>query len=219
MYFGEMAADIQELASILDRKATRRDVESLTWTLGLMGRTFSAGHFVRSLREWDIAARQMGRFHETYDLYLTPTVAFPPVRIGELAPKPAERTAMNVINALGLGKLLQLSGITDKLAIESLSKTPFTSSRISPACRPCPCRCTGRPTTCPAASSSSGASGTRPPSSDWPPSSKRPGPGSTAARRRRDPPERPPASRPQERQRPRSRYRLRGLPVSTPVIG
>ena len=33
---------------------------------------------------------------------------------------------MNVINALGLGKLLQLSGITDKLAIESLSKTPFT---------------------------------------------------------------------------------------------
>ncbi|MFA6345567.1 MAG: amidase family protein [Syntrophales bacterium] len=126
MYFGEMAADIQELASILDRKATRRDVESLTWTLGLMGRTFSAGHFVRSLREWDIAARQMGRFHETYDLYLTPTVAFPPVRIGELAPKPAERTAMNVINALGLGKLLQLSGITDKLAIESLSKTPFT---------------------------------------------------------------------------------------------
>jgi len=126
MYFGEMAADIEALTSILGRKATRSDVESLTWTLGLMGRTFSAGHFVRSLREWDIAARQMGRFHETYDLYLTPTVAFPPVRIGELAPKPAERVAMNVINALGLGKLLQLSGITDKLAIESLSKTPFT---------------------------------------------------------------------------------------------
>jgi len=27
---------------------------------------------------------------------------------------------------MGLGKLLKLSGITDKLAVESLSKTPFT---------------------------------------------------------------------------------------------
>jgi len=126
MYFGEMAADIEALTPILGRKATRHDVESLTWTLGLMGRTFSAGHFVRSMREWDIAAREMGRFHQRYDLYMTPTVAYPPVRIGELNPKPAERVAMNVINALGLGKLLQLSGITDKLAIESLSRTPFT---------------------------------------------------------------------------------------------
>lgn len=126
MYFGETAADIEALTPVLGRKAGRRDVEALTWTLGLMGRTVSAGHFVRALREWDTAAREMGRFHEAFDLYLTPTVAHPPVRIGELAPKPLERAAMTVINALGLGRLLQVSGMTDKLAIDSLSKTPFT---------------------------------------------------------------------------------------------
>jgi len=126
MYFAEMAADIEELTAVLGRKATRDDVEPLTWTLGLLGRTYSAGYFVQALREWNIAARIMGRFHRQYDLYLTPTVAFPPVRIGELAPKPAERLAMQVINALGLGKLVQVSGMTDKLAIDSLAKTPFT---------------------------------------------------------------------------------------------
>ncbi|MFH1934879.1 MAG: amidase family protein [Pseudomonadota bacterium] len=41
-------------------------------------------------------------------------------------PKPAEAFALKVINTLGLGRLVKLSGMMDKLAIESLSKTPFT---------------------------------------------------------------------------------------------
>jgi amidase len=126
MYFGEMAADIEEMRTVLGRKAKPSDVEALTWTLGLLGRTYSAGYFVKMIREWDIAARKMGRFLETYDLYLTPTVASPPVRIGELQPKPAQKALMKTVNALGLGRLLKGSGITDKLAIESLSRTPFT---------------------------------------------------------------------------------------------
>ncbi|MBW1783388.1 MAG: amidase [Deltaproteobacteria bacterium] len=126
MYFGEVAADIEELKEILGRKPCRKDVEALTWTLGLMGRTYSAGYFVKAIREWGKAARIMGRFHQTYDLYLTPTLASPPVKIGELKPKPAEALALNLINLLGLGRLVKLSGMMEKLAVESLSKTPFT---------------------------------------------------------------------------------------------
>lgn len=126
MYFGEIAADIDELESVLGRKAKPSDVEDLTWTLALLGRAYSAGYFVKMMREWDIAARVMGRFHKTYDIYLTPTVAHPPVKIGELQPKPAEKALIKVVNTFGLGGLLKVSGITDKLAVESLSKTPFT---------------------------------------------------------------------------------------------
>ncbi|TFG92835.1 MAG: amidase [Syntrophobacterales bacterium] len=126
MYMAEIAADIEELEPILGRKANRGDVEALTWTLGLLGRTFSAGYFVKQMREWGMASRAMGRFHEKYDLYLTPTIASPPVSIGELQPKPAERALLTVVNSMGLGKLLKLSGIVDTLAVESLSKTPFT---------------------------------------------------------------------------------------------
>jgi len=126
MYFGEVAADIEEMKTILGRKPKPSDVEALTWTLGLLGHAFTAGGFVKAIREWDIAARAMGRFHQKYDLYLTPTLAHPPVKIGELQPKPFERVAMKVVNALGLARILKASGITDQMAETSLSKMPFT---------------------------------------------------------------------------------------------
>jgi amidase len=126
LYFGEMAALIEDLELILGRKATPSDMEPLSWTLGLLGRTYSAGHFVKAMREWELAGRIMGQFHQTYDLYLTPTLASPPVKIGELLPKPIEVVLLKVINALRLGRLLIVSGVTDKLAVENLSKVPFT---------------------------------------------------------------------------------------------
>jgi len=126
LYYGEVAAEIEELEAILGRKANPSDVEPETWSISLLGRTYSAGYFVKSLREWGIASREMGRFHQKYDLYLTPTMAFPPVRIGELQPKPIEKAGTKFINALGLGRLLKLSGVFDKIAMENLSKTPFT---------------------------------------------------------------------------------------------
>jgi amidase len=126
LYFGEVAANTDALTSILGRKVKQTDVEVLTWTLGLLGRTYSAGHFVKAMHEWELAARIMGRFHETYDIYITPTLAYPPVKIGELALKPIELALLKVVNTLRLGRLLKTSGVTDKLAVESLSKTPFT---------------------------------------------------------------------------------------------
>ncbi len=125
LYSGEVAALMEDLKHLLGRKVKRSDVETLTWTMALLGRSFSAGHFVKAKREWELAARMMGRFHETYDLYLTPTMAYPPVKIGELAPKPIEMALLKVINTLGLGSLLITSGEIDKLAVKNLSKTPF----------------------------------------------------------------------------------------------
>jgi len=126
MYFGEVAADINELKLLLGRDATRDDVETLTWTLGLLGRATSAFSFVNAIRKWGEASRIMGKFHETYDVYLTPTIAQPPIRVGALKPKSFEKAALNMVNSLGLGKTLKRSGIIEKLAVENLSKTPFT---------------------------------------------------------------------------------------------
>jgi amidase len=126
MYFGEVAAEIDRIKLKLGRKAKKADVEPLTWTLGLLGRVFSAADFVEAINLWHGAARAMGRFHEEYDIYMTPTMAYPPVRIGELEPKPAEKVLMSVVNSFGLGRLLKVSGIVDQLAEASLTKTPFT---------------------------------------------------------------------------------------------
>lgn len=126
LYFAEMAADIDSLETVLGRKAGPDDVEPLTWTLGLLGRAYSSGYFVTAMREWALAGRRMGTFFQSYDLYLTPTTAFPPARIGELAPKPAEALLMKIVNTLRAGWLLKASGMVDQLAERSLERTPFT---------------------------------------------------------------------------------------------
>lgn len=126
MYFGEVAADIDELKTVLGRRARPSDVEPLTWTLGLLGRACGEDYLVKGLRVWDHAARAMGLFFKSYDLYLTPTTAYPPARIAELQPKPAEALLIKCINTLRLGRLLKASGMVDQMAEKSLERTPFT---------------------------------------------------------------------------------------------
>jgi len=126
MYMGEMAAEISKAKSVLGRKTRRTDVETTTWTLGLLGRTYSAGFFVEAIREWGVASRIMGRFHQKYDVYVTPTMAAPPVKVGALKPKPIEQVLMKLVNIFGLGALLKATKIVDKLGVENLKITPFT---------------------------------------------------------------------------------------------
>ncbi|TDN37853.1 amidase [Hymenobacter sp. UV11] len=126
LYFGETGASIAGLKTVLGRNARPRDVEPTTWLLGLLGRTYSAADFAAARHSWNDHARRMGRFHQTYDLLLTPTLATPPVRIGELQPKPFEQKLLKVVNTFGLGGLIRRSGIVEKLAEQSLEKTPYT---------------------------------------------------------------------------------------------
>jgi amidase len=126
MNFGEVAADLGEMRTVLGRKVTASDVEPTTYTLGLLGRAVSAGEFVAAMRAWDRSARQMGTFFQTYDLYMTPTTAHPPAKIGALQPSPVEKALMKVVNTLEIGGLLKATGIVDQLASKSLERTPFT---------------------------------------------------------------------------------------------
>ncbi|MGI4761318.1 MAG: amidase [Janthinobacterium lividum] len=126
LYFGETGASIAGLAKVLGRPARPADVEATTWLLGLLGRTYSAANFVAARHTWNDHARRMGQFHQHYDLLLTPTLATPPVRIGELQPKLFEQKLLRVVNTFGLGGLIRRSGIVEKLAEQSLEKTPYT---------------------------------------------------------------------------------------------
>jgi len=126
MYFGEMAADIKIVEKTFGKRSARKELEPITKTLGLLGKAVTAGEFVSAIREWDKAGREMGSFFTIYDLYLTPTMARPPVKIGELKPKPIELALMSAINTLGAGGLLKATGIVDKMAIDNLAVTPYT---------------------------------------------------------------------------------------------
>ncbi|MDI9260603.1 amidase [Alicyclobacillus sendaiensis] len=126
MYFGEVGAELHRLHGVLGRKPRPSDVEPATWLLGAIGRSVSAADFVARLQAWDEAASQMETFHETYDIYMTPTTAMPPARIGELSLRWSEERLARWSHRWGIARLLERAGIVDKLVETSLMRTPFT---------------------------------------------------------------------------------------------
>jgi Asp-tRNA(Asn)/Glu-tRNA(Gln) amidotransferase A subunit family amidase len=84
-----------DLANRLDRRAVDRgrpitedDVETVTWRLAERGRGFTAQAFAEARRVFDIAAVEVARMHQSYDVILSPTVAQPPVPLGRLGLSP-----------------------------------------------------------------------------------------------------------------------------------
>jgi amidase len=124
MYFGHVAAAVSRVRKLTG--AGEQKFETDTRAIALLGRALSAEAYVTMRNEWNFFSRAMGAFHERYDIYLTPTTAMQPAKIGELVtPKAQERMAKLMI-LLRAGKLLLKSGIVDKLAFDSLERTPFT---------------------------------------------------------------------------------------------
>ncbi len=125
MNYGEAAAELKEVEARFGRAAAGQ-VELTTKMAAMLGRSLSAGEFVSAMREWDKAARAMGRFFQRYDLYLTPTLARPPVKVGELGLKPSERNMARFFTTLNAGGILKAAGIVEQLALEMLAALPFT---------------------------------------------------------------------------------------------
>lgn len=124
MYFGQSAASIAQSRRLIG--ADEREFELETRILALLGRTLSAGDYVDEHARWNDYSRALAKFHQQFDLYLTPTTAQPPNRIGELDTPPLQRAAAQLVLALGAGRLLQKSGMVDTLVTSSLQRVPFT---------------------------------------------------------------------------------------------
>lgn len=120
MYLGQVAADVA--ASGAPASAFQLEASMLA----ALGGALSAGEYVTAHRAWNGFARALGAFHERYDLWLLPTVAAPPARIGELGLPRAQRMILPVLRSLRMGKLLLKAGALEQMARESLVRTPFT---------------------------------------------------------------------------------------------
>jgi len=82
---GNVAASHVVMRDYLEREPDDRDVEPWSLTLADLGRSLSAGDLSRAIHVMHAESRKVAAFHETYDLHLTPTLAKPPVEIGEVS--------------------------------------------------------------------------------------------------------------------------------------
>ncbi|MFL1404909.1 amidase [Marinobacter sp. M1N3S26] len=123
IYFGEVPAFID---MALTEGASKDDFELDSRVLAMLGRSFPLQEYVRMRQQWNDFARALGDYFSRYDLYLCPTTAQPPARIGELDLPPAMKVMSKLLVKAHAGKLLHRTGMIDHLAMESLARTPFT---------------------------------------------------------------------------------------------
>jgi len=79
---------IDALAMVTGRPPQPDLFEPFTWALYQMGKAVSASDYLLAITQLQQIARQVGEFLEEYDLWLSPTLAEPPVRLGTFDPDP-----------------------------------------------------------------------------------------------------------------------------------
>ena len=119
-----VAVEIEEMGRWVGRKPSPAYFEPATWFLFQIGRHLSAAELQQAHDAAQAAGRSLAAFFSRYDLLVTPTLAYPPVRLGELALKTIEKAALATLRAIPAGPALR--AILSQLAGTSLERTPNT---------------------------------------------------------------------------------------------
>jgi amidase len=122
-----MADEIARGEEVLGRRIRVSGMETSTWLAGMLGRQASARSLLAARDRLAGIGRRMAKVFERYDVVLTPTLAKPPLAIGALSPKGAERALHKVIARCGLGFLLRLPGVVEATVKKTYAFMPYTA--------------------------------------------------------------------------------------------
>lgn len=123
---GETRADIEWVSGLVKRKPALAGFEPSTYAVGLLGKAMSASDYANAVRYMQAVSRDIGRFFESYDLLLTPTLSQPPVPIGSLQPPSSQMPLIRLIGQLNAGWLLNALGVIKPLAAQTFDFIPYT---------------------------------------------------------------------------------------------
>jgi len=101
------------------------ELDSLAMEAVARGRSAAdyAAHYVH----WNEHGYSLGVFLSRYDVYMTPTLAHPAPRVGEVATPPLAAAVARSIMPLGLSRLIALTpGVVERVALDNLRVVPFT---------------------------------------------------------------------------------------------
>ncbi|MGN8157075.1 amidase [Salinisphaera sp. RV14] len=124
MWFVQMARVVDEVRALTGARASEFELD--TRAMAHLGRSLSAIEYSRLHGRWLGYRQALAAFHADYDLLLTPTLASPPVAIGELATPGWQHAALRPLLHMPSARALLASGIVDRMAHENLRHVPFT---------------------------------------------------------------------------------------------
>jgi amidase len=121
------AGNVDQIAALTGRPADPSQYEPVTWFLSQVGRAIHGGEVESARALIARTTREMGAFFRTIDLFATPTCALPPVRVGELAPKPWELAGLSALRRAPIPAVAPvLKKLLFGLAESSFAATPNT---------------------------------------------------------------------------------------------
>jgi amidase len=124
MWFAQCAATVREIKQRTGCGNNGFELDTLA--MAAFGEASRASEYVQGYWRWSEYTRQLGEFHQKYDLLMTPTLAHPAPRIGQIATPHWQHVAMKILMALGLSRLILKSGMIEQMVRENLKWVPFT---------------------------------------------------------------------------------------------
>jgi amidase len=120
----ETAAEIALAARHLGKEPRPADFEPGTWMLAQAGRSYRADELALAVHLVRRVGRDVARWFERYDLFLTPTLGGPPLPIGALQPKPMELAALAALRAVPSSTAIRK--LLDRFADQGFDFAAFT---------------------------------------------------------------------------------------------
>ena len=124
MWFAQCAATVNEIKHRTG--CGNEGFELDTLAMAAFGEASRASEYVQGYWRWGEYTRQLAEFHQKFDLYMTPTLAHPAPRVGQIATPQWQHVAMKILMALGLSRVILKSGMIEQMVQENLKWVPFT---------------------------------------------------------------------------------------------
>jgi amidase len=103
---------LEARAAALGRTLAATDVEQITWSHAMVGRTQTAADYARSIGVFHATGRRLARFFANYDVLLSPTMCQLPYPIGvlDMANEDGDAFLAAILASIGFTSLFNSTG-------------------------------------------------------------------------------------------------------------
>jgi amidase len=124
IWFAQLHGQVAEVKRRL--RSPDSHFEADTLASAELGRAAGVVPLLRALDNINHHIRALAGFHASYDFFLTPTLAKPPIAVDSTTASANLQRASRVVAKLRGGRLLTMSGVLDQLISDNLGWVPYT---------------------------------------------------------------------------------------------